>query len=127
MVNIGRFLEIAIGAEYIFVFLQNIEYIDALYRLLPIRYLIVIYLGCLWPLVESRQKYILSALACVSGLLIYVDLYVIDNVSIANALWEGKYSTFVLEWISLVYCMLCDFAYSVFGKIKIYRFFEASR
>ena len=82
-------LLIAIGLEYIFVFLQNIEHIDALYRLLPIRYLIVIYLGCLWPLVESRQKYILSALACVSGLLIYVDLYVIDNVSIANALWGG--------------------------------------
>lgn len=121
-------LLIAIGLEYIFVFLQNIEHIDALYRLLPIRYLIVIYLGCLWPLVESRQKYILSALACVSGLLIYVDLYVIDNVSIANALWGGgKYGAFVLEWISLVYCILCDFAYNVFGKIKIYRSFKASR
>ena len=35
---------IAIGLEYIFVFLQNIKHIDALYRLLPIRYLIVIYL-----------------------------------------------------------------------------------
>lgn len=85
-----EFLEIAIGAEYIFVFLQNIEYIDALYRLLPIRYLIVIYLGCLWPLVESRQKYILFALACVSGLMMFVDLYVIDNVLHANALWGGE-------------------------------------
>ena len=82
-------LLIAIGAEYIFVFLQKIEHIDALYRLLPIRYLIVIYLGCLWPLVESRQKYILFALACVSGLLMFVDLYVIDNVLHANALWGG--------------------------------------
>lgn len=82
-------LLIAIGAEYIFVFLQKIEHIDALYRLLPIRYLIVIYLGCLWPLVESRQKYILFALACVSGLLMFVDLYVIDNVLHANALGGG--------------------------------------
>jgi surface polysaccharide O-acyltransferase-like enzyme len=82
-------LLIAIGAEYIFVFLQKIEHIDALYRLLPIRYLIVIYLGCIWPLVDTRQKYILYALACVSGLLIYVDLYVVNNVLSANYLWGG--------------------------------------
>lgn len=43
-------LLIAIGAEYIFVFLQKIEHMDALYRLLPIRYLIVIYLGCIYLL-----------------------------------------------------------------------------
>ena len=88
-VSMSIMLLIAIGAEYIFVFLQKIEHIDALYRLLPIRYLIVIYLGCLWPLVESRQKYILFALACVSGLLMFVDLYVVDNVLHANALWGG--------------------------------------
>lgn len=82
-------LLIAIGAEYIFVFLQNIEHVDALYRLLPIRYLMVIYLGCIWPLVDTRQKYILYALACVSGLLIYVDLYVADNVLSANYLRGG--------------------------------------
>lgn len=88
-VSMSIMLLIAIGAEYIFVFLQNIEHIDALYRLLPIRYLMVIYLGCIWPLVESWQKYILFALACVSGLLMYVDLYAIDNVLLANILWGG--------------------------------------
>ena len=82
-VSMSIMLLIAIGAEYIFVFLQKIEHIDALYYLLPIRYLMVIYLGCIWSLVDTRQKYILYALACVSGLLIYVDLYVIDNVLIA--------------------------------------------
>ena len=88
-VSMSIMLLIAIGAEYIFVFLQNIEHIDALYRLLPIRYLMVIYLGCIWPLVESRQKYILFALACVSGLLMYVDLYVLDNVLLANVFMGG--------------------------------------
>ena len=82
-------LLIAIGAEYIFVFLQKIEHIDALYRLLPIRYLIVIYLGCLWPLVDTRQKYILFALACVSG-----------GVNVVPSYWNGYH------WYTAFYVIL---------------------
>lgn len=121
-------LVIASLSEYLFVVMQDIEHIEVLYRLLPVRYLMVIYLGCLWPLVESRQKYILSALACVSGLLLYVDLYMIDNVLLANVFrGGGKYSAFVLGWIPLVYGILCDFADNVFGKTEVYGCFKASR
>lgn len=77
-------LVVSIIAEYVFVPLESIEYIGELYRLLPIRYLMVLYLGCIWPLLKDKQRYILYGLAGVSAFLMLKDLYLADNVLFVN-------------------------------------------
>lgn len=77
-------LVVSIIAEYVFVPIEGIEYIGELYRLLPIRYLMVLYLGCIWPLLKDKQRYILYGLAGVSAFLMLNDLYLADNVLFVN-------------------------------------------
>ena len=77
-------LVVSIIAEYVFVPIEGIEHIDELYRLLPIRYLMVLYLGCIWPLLKDKQRYILYGLAGVSAFLMLNDLYLPDNVLFVN-------------------------------------------
>lgn len=83
-------LAISIIAEFAFVPLQGIEHIDELYRLLPVRYLMVLYLGCIWPLLKDKQRYILYGLAGLSALCILNDVYLVDNVMFANFRGGGK-------------------------------------
>lgn len=83
-------LVVSIIAEYVFVPIEGIEHIDELYRLLPIRYLMVLYLGCIWPLLKDKQRYILYGLAGVSAFLILKDLYLADNVLFVNIMGGGK-------------------------------------
>lgn len=83
-------LVVSIIAEYVFVPLESIEYIGELYRLLPIRYLMVLYLGCIWPLLKDKQRYILYGLAGVSAFLMLKDLYLADNVLFVNIMGGGK-------------------------------------
>lgn len=77
-------LVVSIIAEYVFVPIEGIEHIDELYRLLLIRYLMVLYLGCIWPLLKDKQRYILYGLAGVSAFLMLNDLYLPDNVLFVN-------------------------------------------
>ena len=77
-------LVVSIIAEFAFVPLQDRQYMGELYRLLPIRYLMVLYLGCIWPLLKDKQRYILYGLAGLSALLILKDVYLVDNVMFAN-------------------------------------------
>ena len=83
-------LVVSIIAEYVFVPIAGIEHIDELYRLLPIRYLMVLYLGCIWPLLKDKQRYILYGLAGVSAFLMLNDLYLADNVLFVNVMGGGK-------------------------------------
>lgn len=97
-------LVISIMAEYAFVPIQEIETVDKVYRLLPIRYLMVLYLGCIWPILKDKQKYILYGLACLSALLILKDVYFANCQFFANTFpaniippfWDGYhwYSAF---------------------------------
>ena len=83
-------LVVSIIAEYVFVPIAGIEHIDELYRLLPVRYLMVLYLGCIWPLLKDKQRYILYGLAGVSAFLMLNDLYLADNVLFVNVMGGGK-------------------------------------
>lgn len=82
-------LAISILAEYAFIPMQGIENVDKLYRLMPIRYLMVLYLGCVWPMLKDKQKYIFYGLAFVSALLIFNDVYLVDNMWFANSFMGG--------------------------------------
>lgn len=82
-------LAISIIAEYTFVLVQGIENIDKWYRLMPIRYLLVLYLGCIWPILRSKQKYVFYGLASISALMILNNMYLPDSMQIANVLWGG--------------------------------------
>lgn len=101
-------LVVSIIAEYVFVPIEGIELIDELYRLLPIRYLMVLYLGCIWPLLKDKQRYILYGLAGVSAFLMLNDLYLTDNVLFVNIMggglvpsyWEGYH------WYTAFYVVL---------------------
>lgn len=100
-------LVVSFIAEYVFVPIEGIEHIDELYRLLLIRYLMVLYLGCIWPLLKDKQRYILYGLAGVSAFLMLNDLYLPDNVLFVNIMggvvpsyWEGYH------WYTAFYVVL---------------------
>lgn len=102
-------LVVSIIAEYVFVPLEGIELIDELYRLLPIRYLMVLYLGCIWPLLKDKQRYILYGLAGVSAFLMLNDLYLTDNVLFVNIMGGGKLVPLYWEgyhWYTAFYVVL---------------------
>lgn len=82
-------LAVSAMSEYAFVPMQSIEHIGELYRLLPVRYLMVLYLGCVWPILKDKQKYIFYGLAFVSALLILNDVYLVDNMWFANSFMGG--------------------------------------
>ena len=114
-------LSISIFAEYIFVPLQGYEHMDELYRLLPIRYLMVLYLGALWPALREKQKYIFYGLAGLSAILLLKGVYFADVQMCANTP-PRKYNTAILGWLSLAYCFLCSIPYRAIGKTKICRY-----
>ena len=82
---------VSIGAEYSFVPIQDIKFVGEIYRLLPIRYLMVLYLGCIWPMLKDKQKYIFYGLACLSALWILNDVYFANTppVEIIPPFWVG--------------------------------------
>lgn len=82
-------LAVSAMSEYAFVPMQNIEHIGELYRLMPVRYLMVLYLGCVWPMLKDKQKYILYGVAGICAFMILNDVYLLENVQIANALMGG--------------------------------------
>lgn len=101
-------LIISIAAEYLFVLLQEIEHINDLYQLLPIRYLIVLYIGCIWSILKEKQKCFFYGLACISALLILKDVYCAEYQIFANTppliitppFWEGYH------WYTAFYVVL---------------------
>lgn len=95
-------LVISIFAEYTFVTIQDIEHINDLYQLLPIRYLMILYLGCLWPILKDKQKYIFYGLACLSALMILNDVYLANTppVELIPPFWMGYH------WYTAFYVVL---------------------
>ena len=82
-------LAISMVAEYAFVPIEDIKFVGDVYRLMPIRYLMVLYLGCVWPMLKDKQKYIFYGLAGVAALLILNDVYLVDNMWFANSFMGG--------------------------------------
>lgn len=84
-------LAISIVAEYAFVPIQGIENVDKLYRLVQIRYLMVLYLGCIWPMLKDKQRYIFYGLAVISAILIAKDIYFVNlyPTDFVPPFWDG--------------------------------------
>ena len=82
-------LAVSAMSEYAFVPIEDIKFVENVYRLMPVRYLIVLYLGSLWSILKDKQKYIFYGLAFVSALLILNDVYLVDNMWFANSLMGG--------------------------------------
>ena len=98
----------SVATEYAFVPIQGIEHIEDIYRLLPVRYLMVLYLGCIWPILKNKQRYILYGLVGVSALLIFNDVYLIGNQYVANSIWGGLVSSYWkgYHWYTACYVVL---------------------
>lgn len=111
---------VSIGAEYSFVPIQDIKFVGEIYRLLPIRYLMVLYLGCIWPMLKDKQKYIFYGLACLSALWILNDVYFANTPPCGN-------NTSILGGLSLAYGILCGGSSFIIGKNTICRNLEACR
>lgn len=98
--SLSLMLVVSIFAEYLFVLMPHFEHIECLYRLLPIRYLMVVYLGCLWPKLSENYKKWFYVLAFFSAVLLFIDTYFTDLQSIAI-------TPPLLARMSLVYLFLC--------------------
>jgi fucose 4-O-acetylase-like acetyltransferase len=119
-------LTISILAEYIFVPIQDIENIDKLYRLMPNRYLMVLYLGCVWPLLKEKQKYLFYGLACLAAILLVNGIYV-NLLNITANTPPRKNNPSILAWFSLVYIFLCSVSYFCVTAYKIFINIQNSR
>lgn len=82
-------LLVSIFAEFAFVLIEDVKFVENVYRLMPVRYLMVLYLGCVWPILKDKQKYIFYGLAFVSAFLILNDVYLVDNMWFANSFRGG--------------------------------------
>lgn len=82
-------LTISVVAEYAFVPIEHIKVVGDVYRLMPVRYLMVLYLGCVWPMLKDKQKYVFYGLACISALMMLKDAYLADNMWFANSFMGG--------------------------------------
>lgn len=84
-------LVISVLTEYAFVPIEDIKFVGDVYRLMPVRYLMVLYLGCVWPILKDKQKYIFYGLAGISALLILNDVYFANTppVELTPPFWVG--------------------------------------
>lgn len=98
-------LIVSLIAEYIFVLLSNVEHIDSVYELMPIRYFMILYAGCVWDKLSNGQKNVFYAIAVLSGVLMLVNVYFAENqlVSITPPYWKEYH------WYSVLY-VLCPIA-----------------
>lgn len=82
-------MSIAILSEYLFVQIWDIGGVRNIYDLSPIRYLMVLYLGCVWAELKDTYKWGFMALACISGLLLLADTHFANNQLLANVCMGG--------------------------------------
>lgn len=104
-------LTISAVSEYLFVPLISFKHIENIYRLIPVRYLMVLYAGCMWPQVKGKIKSLFIILAIVSGILMLLNVYCVDCQLFTPPL---------LEWLSLVFCFICGVTYFIIAKIVVF-------
>lgn len=83
-ISLSLMLAISILLEYIFCRFQMYDWMEYLYRLVPVRYLMVIYLGCIWPRINIQQRNVFYIIAGISALLIIKEIYFADLQIFAN-------------------------------------------
>lgn len=88
--------------EYAFVPLQHLELAEQVYRLLPVRYLMVLYMVCVWPMLKEKQQLGFYILATISGLLMLVDVYGRGSIQeyFVPSWWEGHH------WFTALYVLI---------------------
>lgn len=94
-------LIVSVVCEYVFVLLEGVEHVEKIYRLVPVRYLMVLYAGCVWPQVIGKLKSLFIILAAISGVLMLLDVYNADyQCVITPPYWNGYH------WFSGFYVLL---------------------
>jgi len=94
-------LVFSIVTEYVFAKL-HCEQVEQLYRLLPIRYLMVVYAGCVYKKLTTKQETYFFLLAVISGIAMIMDVYCTDfqNVMITPPYWDG------VHWFTALYVLV---------------------
>lgn len=95
-------LFISVACEYFYAMLvDGIPYPSRLYRLLPIRYFMVMWMGAAYPKFKDSQKNILVALALISGIILYMTNYAYDiRPFFVPPFWRDYH------WYTAFYCFL---------------------
>ena len=94
-------LAISIASEYAVVLMMGkVSHLEALYRLAPIRYLMILWLGAAYPQFTKRMNILFVIVAIFSGVILTETLYVTENQHITPPYWNGRH------WYSVLYCFL---------------------
>ncbi len=98
-------LAISIASEYAVVLMMGKVSLGALYRLAPIRYLMILWLGAAYPQFNKKEKVLFVIAAIFSGLMILYTLYIAQNQYITITPPIGMGVTGILYFI--VSCLYC--------------------
>lgn len=117
----------SIVSEYVFCILQNIEHVEALYSMTISRYIMVLYLGVLWPTLNKKYYiyfYVLGLLAALFMLnACYLNLF--DMNFIVPPFWTG-YHWYTAFYVVLMIVLLKRIKYKepikLLGKYSWYIF-----
>lgn len=109
-------LVISIVSEYAVVLMMDkVSHLEFLYRLAPIRYLMILWIGAAYPRFTQKENVLFVMVSILSGIILIYMLYITDNQRIAI--------TPLLDWKSLVYCTLLLFTYIVITENTLFRNF----
>lgn len=94
-------LSIAVLLEFVFLKLEGGRYVEQLYRLLPVRHLLIIYLGCVFDKLKDYRIGLISA-ALVGGFCLTLSVYNVDTIRyVTSHYWGGRE-----HWYSASYVFL---------------------
>lgn len=94
-------LFIAVLLELVFLELEGVKYMEQLYRLLPVRHLMIIYLGCVFDKLKNYHVAMAFA-AFVGGICLTLSVYNVDDIRyVTSHYWEGRE-----HWYSASYVFL---------------------
>lgn len=80
---------ISIVLEYFCYYLGDTYYVNRVYRLLPIRYLMVLYFGCVYAVIQDSKQWKLISFGGICGVMAYLSIYQIDEHFCTSVLWPG--------------------------------------
>ena len=96
-------LAISMASEYaVTLMINKVSHLEALYRLAPIRYLMILWLGAAYPRFNKKENIIFVIAAIISGLILLYAVYItgIQQLTITPHWWKGSH------WYTVLYCFL---------------------
>lgn len=111
-------IAIAIISEYIFCILENNEFFENIYRMTLSRYIMVLYLGGIWPILNKKGRVFFLFLGVFSTFCILNDCYLhfFDLYSIVPIFWMG-YHWYTAFYVILIIVLLERIKYDESIKI----------